>query len=115
MSLTITSFTDKILEHYPRADSIKIQVYKASMDSKYKSWTARIKSVLILNRFRRDYLTREDYLDLFGDNYIIKLGVNNNKRYIRKDAVNTILIDTVANTFFNEDGEIIKYYPNESY
>ena len=114
MSLTVTSFTDKILEYYPRAFSIKVQVYEASMDTKFKSWTGRIKSVKISTRFRDYWLNKQEYLDIFGNNYTIKLGANNSKRYIRRNTINNVYIDTEANTFINEDGVLIRYYPTES-
>ena len=111
MSLTVKDFTDKILEKYSRALLISLTVHQAEMNQKFCTWQARVRSIEVHTFSGLHRFDKQDYLDLFGDNYVIKFGVNNNRRHICRNSLITVHINPNLKSFINDEGKIIYYYP----
>ena len=114
MSLTITSFTNKILEEHPKIEDICIYVDNATHNIKYDTWTADILEAWIANDHGASILDFEEYYELFGTKTRIKLGKNNKSRLIDSKNVFRIDINIKLNTFTTNDGKTINYYPSSS-
>ena len=112
---TITSFTQKILNKYPKTKEIHLHVYDATNDKMYDTWTAEIAEVVLdLKHDKQIVLTAEDHYELFGTIALIKLGKNNKSRQIDSKHVFCVHIKTKLETFTTKDGKTISYYPTSS-
>ena len=114
MISTITSFTQKILKEYPKAEGIFLWVDDATHNNMYDTWTADILEILVYYDAGANIIDAEEYYELFGNITYIKLGKNNKSRQIDSKHVFCVDIKTTLEKFTTKDGKTISYYPTSS-
>ena len=114
-TISITKFTNKIIEQYPNTTKITLYVTD-SKPGNFDTWTATIASIrLHQNDSQSVKLTPVGYYKMFQSRYAyINLGKNNKNRVISRDNTYRITIDTKLNIFTTKQGQTISYYPTEA-